>query len=895
VEGTASRTTPEGASVEVPFRFELDPSRADPAAALAAPGGDLAAAARRVAEAALASAPRPGAPDSAAEPPGALDAFGIVAGSFRVDPARPRGSRDHLAALREAYAGPRRPVVVVGIDGADWAVMGPMMERGELPHLAALRSRGAWGVLRSATPTLSPLLWTTIATGKTPDQHGIVDFLAIDPATGRQAPITSRFRRSKALWTILTDLGLPSLTVGWWATWPAEPVSGFMVTDRVAYSLFDPGGAPSIQGAVHPPGTASRIAGLVVGPGEVDFEAARAVVGIDRPEFDRARASLAGPDSWRDPVAHLLRILAATRTYHQIALALLREGQPPLTLVYYEGLDEVNHRFAHYADPPMRWADPAQVPAFRGAVEAFYRLQDRLVGEIVAAASTDTVILVVSDHGFASGSRRPTEVPPDIEGKPGRWHTLEGVILAAGPPVRKGRMARDPGILDVAPTVLALLSLPAAEDMPGAAIPEVAPPGSPPAPTAARIPTYEAPAGAAAAAPAGRLDAPGGPEAAASDEEMIAKLTALGYLGGTPAAGGAPSESGAGDGAPGSGAPGGSPGTVTGHVNAGNVHFVRRDYAAAEREYRAALALAPEYVPARMGLAQSLIAAGREVEGWGLLRDVLAAGRDLDPHAYAKVARFYRARRRSRDGADLFASLPRRGELEPARLAALGSLLADAGDAAGAERAFRESLALDPAFEAALEGVYALLAPRRAYADLAALLEPAVKAAPRAPLPANLLALTYERAGRAQEAASVLRRALEANPRDLRTLTNFAGVLIRLGDAAGAVPLLERARDVDPSSLETLVNLVVAQGRLKDLDAARRTFGAAGEAAARPALMNAMAYACFLNGALDDARALLAGSLGRDPDQEEARRMLAAVEAAAAAGRPSSSAPGPGL
>src|SRR3989449_3103625 len=87
-------------------------------------------------------------------------------------------------------------------------------------HLKALIDSGAYGPLRSYDPMISPLLWTTMVTGVGPDVHGVADFQAIDEATRRRVPITSRFRRVKALWNILSDAGTASAFVASWASCP---------------------------------------------------------------------------------------------------------------------------------------------------------------------------------------------------------------------------------------------------------------------------------------------------------------------------------------------------------------------------------------------------------------------------------------------------------------------------------------------------------------------------------------------------------------------------------------------------------------------------------------------------------------------------------------------------
>ena len=80
----------------------------------------------------------------------------------------------------------------------DPAVMDLLMSDGALPHFSRLRQEGAYGRLISQKPLLSPVIWTTIATGKTPDQHGIGHFVAVNSDTGERLPVTSRLRKAKA-------------------------------------------------------------------------------------------------------------------------------------------------------------------------------------------------------------------------------------------------------------------------------------------------------------------------------------------------------------------------------------------------------------------------------------------------------------------------------------------------------------------------------------------------------------------------------------------------------------------------------------------------------------------------------------------------------------------------
>ncbi len=113
------------------------------------------------------------------------------------------------------------PVLVFAIDGFEWSVILPLLRAGEMPHLAALMERGTFGELKTLVPTKSPRLWTTIATGKPPAEHGILDFVKEqeDPSLPEQH-YTSYDRRTKAFWNILSEAGVTNDTIGWWVTYP---------------------------------------------------------------------------------------------------------------------------------------------------------------------------------------------------------------------------------------------------------------------------------------------------------------------------------------------------------------------------------------------------------------------------------------------------------------------------------------------------------------------------------------------------------------------------------------------------------------------------------------------------------------------------------------------------
>ena len=116
-------------------------------------------------------------------------------------------------------------VIVLGLDGMDPQTVDLLMSEGKLPNFAKMRQHGAYAPLVSAEPLLSPVVWTTIATGKGPDQHPIGHFVAVNEK-GDPLPVTSRMRKVKPLWNILSDAGRRVAVAGWWATWPSDKVNG---------------------------------------------------------------------------------------------------------------------------------------------------------------------------------------------------------------------------------------------------------------------------------------------------------------------------------------------------------------------------------------------------------------------------------------------------------------------------------------------------------------------------------------------------------------------------------------------------------------------------------------------------------------------------------------------
>jgi len=108
-----------------------------------------------------------------------------------------------------------RKLLLIGWDAADWKVIHPLLDAGKMPTLEKLINNGVMGNLATLEPPLSPMLWTSIATGKRPDKHGILGFTEPDPQGKGIRPVMGSSHKVKAIWNILTQKGYKTHVVGW--------------------------------------------------------------------------------------------------------------------------------------------------------------------------------------------------------------------------------------------------------------------------------------------------------------------------------------------------------------------------------------------------------------------------------------------------------------------------------------------------------------------------------------------------------------------------------------------------------------------------------------------------------------------------------------------------------
>ncbi len=832
---------------------------------------------------------------------------GLRIDALRIAPVAAPGQGSEMI-LRAPGEPLRRRVVVIGVDSFDWRIIDPLMRRGRMPNLAHLVARGTRANLKTIRPILSPVIWTSIATGVKPSRHGIVDFVVNDPATGDMVPVTSRMRQVPALWSLVSRQGLDVGVVAWWATWPAETVQGQIVTDRVAFQLFEKerhddwksADPAKTRGKTFPPELFEQIRPLIRAPDEVtDAEVAPFLGGGKFP------ATLTEEE--RGMVDDFKSVLAAGETYHRIALRMLGAGAGGgLAMFYYQGPDEASHLFMRYRPPLLPGVDRRDMELFGLLVDRYYERQDRYIGDIVAAAGPEATLLLVSDHGFKSDANRPHDTDSRIgRGNAADWHTPVGVLLAAGPDIRTGFELGSASILDVTPTVLALFGLPAARDMDGQPLTDMLTPDFNRRHAVAWVDSY------------GGVRRPG-EEAiaqAAGDAELLEKLRNLGYIGEERSTaknnrGVIALDEGDVDGAIAqfeqalaSGDGGAMARTnlarawltkgdldkaqaLAGQALAqepdnkqallllGGVAVKRESWDEAERLYRRILAIDPTFTPAHSKLGELLRKRGRDDEALAEFHRVIEIA-PLSPIEYNNIGNIYRDRGRIDKAMEAYREALRCDAQYIGACNNLGLCLQEKGRLDAAKALYDKALAIRPENPILRNSMGTLLALRGDRDGAIAQFERAVKADPRWPIAQGNLATLLFEAGRAGEAKAAFEKWVEVEPGSIEARLGQGLALLMTREADAAIAAFEEVLRRDPDNFRAHVALGETLLRRGDAAQARPHL----ETAARlerdvPRVYNSLGEVYLKLGLRKEAGDAFRRSLAIEPGQVEVRRQL---------------------
>jgi len=362
-------------------------------------------------------------------------------------------------------------ILVVGIDGLDWSRVNRLADEGRLPNVARMRSEGSSGILHSIRPFVSPTIWTCIATGKTEEKHGISGFLVNTPNSAYASPTTSNMRRVKAIWQILSAAERSVGVIGWLVTYPADVVNGYLISSHVtlALSAKREARAPNqtddwLSEGIYPKSLWPEVADNVYNEEDVGDSIIESFIASS---MDRAR------QEEKVRTSSLAKFYAADMTSLTLSRHFFESSPADCNAVYFRGSDMTSHFFWRFMEPESwkKELSAEAVETFSPVVERYYAFADSLLGEMLELVDDDTVVVLLSDHGFAGhrGYRGfEGDVAVGIE-----MHREDGIIFVSGPGINRGGSIAGASVLDVTPTVLALAGLPVARDMDGRPLTEI--------------------------------------------------------------------------------------------------------------------------------------------------------------------------------------------------------------------------------------------------------------------------------------------------------------------------------------------------------------------------------------------------------------------------------------
>lgn len=282
-------------------------------------------------------------------------------------------------------------VTVIGLDGASWPVLQKLLDKGQLPNIARLMSEGASGPLMSLPVSASPIVWTSIASGKQPEKHGVTEFI-----------VDSTALRTKRIWEICEDNGMTVGMFGWLVTYPPKPVNGFLVPGWLATGpethpedlsyikklelIFKHKMKPAISDLL------STLRALLRGGagGKVLYR-----LGC---KFGKRLVTghLSPGDYWK---VRSLTMEMNVNLYSR----LLREYSPDFSAILITEIDNLSHRYWKYFEPEEfkpGLVSEREKRRFGEVIPTIYRQADEHVGRLLEQITDDTTLVVLSDHGF---------------------------------------------------------------------------------------------------------------------------------------------------------------------------------------------------------------------------------------------------------------------------------------------------------------------------------------------------------------------------------------------------------------------------------------------------------------------------------------------------------------
>jgi predicted AlkP superfamily phosphohydrolase/phosphomutase len=301
----------------------------------------------------------------------------------------------------------KEKVVVIGLDGATFDTLEPLIAAGELPTFQAMLDNGVSGRLRSVVPPITTTAWASFMTGKNPGKHGIYNFTVKDKRSGRDVPANARLRSGKTLWEVLSEAGRTVLVLNVPTTYPPEKLNGVVIAD-----FLTPKGARDF---IYPQALVDEIE-RKFGPYPLYLQQSIFAANLSEGNVER-----------------FLQELHEELTYKfAVARYLMDQYDAEFVMLHLWGTDRIQHELWDLLDTTHPRYKKALADKFRTRIIGYFRALDAEVGRIYHRLDDDTTMLLVSDHGFG-----PIHKLIDLN----VWLLEQGYIAIKGTPLARLRYA----------------------------------------------------------------------------------------------------------------------------------------------------------------------------------------------------------------------------------------------------------------------------------------------------------------------------------------------------------------------------------------------------------------------------------------------------------------------
>ena len=276
-----------------------------------------------------------------------------------------------------------KSTLLIGLDGATFTILDPLMERGVMPFLADFCKKGARAKLLSTSNPLTPPAWTTVMTGRTPGNHGMFDFIWAQERNNNVYFTLHNFRdiRCETIWSLVSRKGGSACSLNFPMMSPPPEVSGCIIPGLVSWKHLHRNVYPRelYQELKTIPGFNARELAW-----DFDLEK-KAAKGISEKEYE----------NWVD--FHIRR----EKQWFDVARHILKTKPCDLMAVLFDGLDKILHMGWRFLDPDMCPEAPTDWDIkIRDLCYKYFSELDAFLAEIVGMAGPEARVFMVSDHGF---------------------------------------------------------------------------------------------------------------------------------------------------------------------------------------------------------------------------------------------------------------------------------------------------------------------------------------------------------------------------------------------------------------------------------------------------------------------------------------------------------------